>query len=204
VQGTVISISHSLCYLIFITILESIVIFSVRKLRFPRGKMSRLSIKARKVAGPRCTLKSHFLVLWNVCHGMWNTAEYAPHGGVVYLVLGLIRSRRLPCSGNEGVCTSLAERWLAALLGHRMSFLQSGLSFLFVCLVGWLVWFCFVLFVCLFETGFLCVALAVLELPQKTRLVLNSKIHLPLPPKCWIYSCVPPLPDSLFFISKFP
>jgi hypothetical protein len=41
--------------------------------------------------------------------------------------------------------------------------------FLFVCLVGWLIWFGF--FVCLFgwlvgcfETGFFCVALAVLEL----------------------------------------
>jgi hypothetical protein len=43
------------------------------------------------------------------------------------------------------------------------------------------------LFVCLFvlETGFLCVALAVLELTLLTRLALNSVIHLPLPPKCW-------------------
>ena len=43
-------------------------------------------------------------------------------------------------------------------------------------------------FVCLhlvfvfFETGFLCVALVVLEL---TRLASNSEIRLPLPPKCW-------------------
>ena len=49
VQETVISISHSLCYLILITILESIVIFSMRKLRFPRGKMILLSIKDRKL-----------------------------------------------------------------------------------------------------------------------------------------------------------
>jgi hypothetical protein len=34
-----------------------------------------------------------------------------------------------------------------------------------------------------FETGFLCVALAVLELTLQTRLALNSEIHLPLPPK---------------------
>jgi hypothetical protein len=37
----------------------------------------------------------------------------------------------------------------------------------------------------LFETGFLCVALAVLELTMWTRLASNSEIHLPLPPKCW-------------------
>jgi hypothetical protein len=49
--------------------------------------------------------------------------------------------------------------------------------------------FCFFLdlFVCLFvfETGFLCVALAVLELTLETRLASNSEIRLPLPPKCW-------------------
>jgi hypothetical protein len=45
---------------------------------------------------------------------------------------------------------------------------------LFVCL------FCFV-----FETGFLCVALAILELTLQTRLALNSEICLSLPPKCW-------------------
>jgi hypothetical protein len=36
-----------------------------------------------------------------------------------------------------------------------------------------------------FETGFLCAALAVLELTLQTRLASNSEIHLPLPPKCW-------------------
>jgi hypothetical protein len=42
------------------------------------------------------------------------------------------------------------------------------------------------LFVCLFfETGFFCVALAVLELTLQTRLASNSEILLPLPPKCW-------------------
>jgi hypothetical protein len=35
-----------------------------------------------------------------------------------------------------------------------------------------------------FETGFLCVALAVLELTLLTRLASNSEISLPLPPKC--------------------
>jgi hypothetical protein len=44
------------------------------------------------------------------------------------------------------------------------------------------------LFVCLFfvcfETGFLFIALAVLELTLETRLASNSEIHLPLPPEC--------------------
>jgi hypothetical protein len=38
--------------------------------------------------------------------------------------------------------------------------------------------FCFVLFL-FFETGFLCVTLAVLELTLWTRLAWNSEIHLP-------------------------
>jgi hypothetical protein len=42
---------------------------------------------------------------------------------------------------------------------------------------------CFVLF---FETGFLYVALAVLELTLYTRLASNSEIHLLLPPECGI------------------
>ena len=41
-------------------------------------------------------------------------------------------------------------------------------------------WFCF-----LSETGFLCVALAVLEPTLQTRLASNSEIHLPLPPESW-------------------
>jgi hypothetical protein len=40
-------------------------------------------------------------------------------------------------------------------------------------------------FLVFFETGFLCVALAVLELTLWTRLALNSEIRLSLPPKCW-------------------
>ena len=47
------------------------------------------------------------------------------------------------------------------------------MDFFFVCL--------YLVFV-FFETGFLCVALVVLEL---TRLASNSEIRLPLPPKCW-------------------
>ena len=37
-----------------------------------------------------------------------------------------------------------------------------------------------------FETGFLCIALAVLELILWTRLASNSEICLPLLPSCWI------------------
>jgi hypothetical protein len=40
-------------------------------------------------------------------------------------------------------------------------------------------------FFLVFETGFLCVALAVLELTLLTRLASNSEIRLPLHPKCW-------------------
>jgi hypothetical protein len=41
-------------------------------------------------------------------------------------------------------------------------------------------WFCF----CFFETGFLCVALAVLELTLYIRLAWNSEIHQPLLLEC--------------------
>jgi hypothetical protein len=38
---------------------------------------------------------------------------------------------------------------------------------------------------CFFKTGFLCIALAVLELTLSTRLASNSEICLPLPPEHW-------------------
>jgi hypothetical protein len=54
-------------------------------------------------------------------------------------------------------------------------------------LVGWLV-FLGGLFVCLFfETGFLCIALAVLELTLWTRLASNSEIRLSLPPNSFCF-----------------
>ncbi len=40
----------------------------------------------------------------------------------------------------------------------------------------------FSFFLFFFKTGFLCVALTVLELTLQTRLALNSEIRLPLPP----------------------
>jgi hypothetical protein len=38
---------------------------------------------------------------------------------------------------------------------------------------------------CFLEKAFLCVTLAILELSLETRLAVNLKICLPLPPKCW-------------------
>jgi hypothetical protein len=48
--------------------------------------------------------------------------------------------------------------------------------------VSFFFFFGFILF---FETGFLYVPLAVLELTLFTRRASNSEIRLPLPPKCW-------------------
>jgi hypothetical protein len=62
-----------------------------------------------------------------------------------------------------------------------------------VVVVGWFFivffYFCCLFLICLFvfvspDTGFLCAALAVLELAMYTRLASNSEIHLPLSPKC--------------------
>ena len=38
---------------------------------------------------------------------------------------------------------------------------------------------------CVFKTGFLCVAPAILELALQTRQTSNSEIFLPLTPECW-------------------
>jgi hypothetical protein len=51
-------------------------------------------------------------------------------------------------------------------------------------------------------TGF-CVTLDILEFTLYTRLALNSEIHLPLPPKCWVYRHVPPLPGFILFYFIF-
>jgi hypothetical protein len=40
-------------------------------------------------------------------------------------------------------------------------------------------------FVSCFETAFLCVDLAVLELALQTKLASDSQINLPLPPEYW-------------------
>ena len=45
--------------------------------------------------------------------------------------------------------------------------------------------FLFLFLFLFFQTGFLCIALAVLELTLQTRLASNSEICLPLPPECW-------------------
>ena len=59
---------------------------------------------------------------------------------------------------------------------------------------SFLVFVCFTLF--FVSVGFLCVALAVLELPLQTGLASNSEIHLPLPPECWGERRWPPRPSS--------
>jgi hypothetical protein len=43
----------------------------------------------------------------------------------------------------------------------------------------------YIFFFWFFKTGFLCIALAVLELTLWTRLASNLEIHLPLPLECW-------------------
>ena len=63
--------------------------------------------------------------------------------------------------------------------GDGFSFSQQPLT---VC--SWLILFLFCfLFLCLLETKFLCVTLAVLTL--WTRLASDSDTSLPLPPECW-------------------
>jgi cellobiose-specific phosphotransferase system component IIC len=49
--------------------------------------------------------------------------------------------------------------------------------YLLIYLFIYLFWF--------FETGFLCIVLAILEFILYTMLASNSEIHRPLPPKCW-------------------
>ena len=81
--------------------------------------------------------------------------------------------------------------WFLCLCCLGGSFIRYWLIYGFICLFIYF-WF--------FQTGFLYVALAVLEFTLLTRLALNSEIHLPLPPKCWDQRRVPPRPaDSWIF-----
>jgi hypothetical protein len=63
-----------------------------------------------------------------------------------------------------------------------MPIVYSLVGCLFCFVLFCFVLFCFVLF---FETQFLCIALAILELTLQTGLASNSEIRLPLPPKYW-------------------
>jgi hypothetical protein len=74
------------------------------------------------------------------------------------------------------LCTFVCVFPVCFFLHFKKSVIFVLFACLFVCLLA-----CFVFF----ETGFLCVALAVLELTLWTRLALNSEIWPPLPPKCW-------------------
>ena len=59
----------------------------------------------------------------------------------------------------------------------------------------------FVFLLGFFETGILCIALAVLEITMYTRLALNSVNCLPLPPECWNYRHAPPLLCQPLFLN---
>jgi hypothetical protein len=66
-------------------------------------------------------------------------------------------NRMVPDPCISYLCVLFAHRRAFPLVKDSVSFfLKHRRAFFFVCLFGWLVWF--------FETGFLCVALAVLEL----------------------------------------
>jgi hypothetical protein len=86
----------------------------------------------------------------------------------------LCKTRHLPCL--------LVYLMIHCLIFNTFEIINSNFILSFVHS-----WFLFLFFSFFFfvETGFLCVALAVLELTLQTRLALNSEIRLPLPPKCW-------------------
>ena len=62
--------------------------------------------------------------------------------------------------------------------------LSHGFWSFFVCLFGWFDFW-------IFETGFLCVTLAALELTLQTTLALNSEILLPLRHHAWLLVLLP-------------
>jgi hypothetical protein len=68
-------------------------------------------------------------------------------------------------SKREKKCNLVARNFHASSMDGSKIFVVCFLLFcLFVCF-GWLVgWLCFVLFCFVFNTGFLCIALAILEL----------------------------------------
>jgi hypothetical protein len=70
-----------------------------------------------------------------------------------------------------------------------------SLPFFFIVNKAWVFVCCWLLFGFWFfsETGFLCIALDVLELTLWTRLASNSEIRLPLPSKCWEMRAPPKL-----------
>ena len=82
---------------------------------------------------------------------------------------------RFPTSGMLRIQASAAVGILTSV--------EMNILFLFYFILFWF-----------FETGFLCVALAVLEPTLYTRPASNSEIHLPLPPKCWDQRRAPPCP----------
>jgi hypothetical protein len=112
----------------------------------------------------------------------------------VYLCVCVSRARARVC-----ICMYVGNRMLYILLGHNTTtkpysytlfslFFRSYIYFLLLIFsfhYGERRFTVQFLFFSFFERGFLCVALAVLELTLQTRLALNSQISLPLPPECW-------------------
>jgi hypothetical protein len=93
--------------------------------------------------------------------------------GVTSPGTGVTDSCQLLCECWELNPDSLGEKKKQPVLFTAEPSISPVLVLGFVCL-----------FLCLFfETGFLCVALAVLELTLQTKLALNSEICLSLPPK---------------------
>jgi hypothetical protein len=102
---------------------------------------------------------------------LWGrAADWLTHHGLLSLLL----------TPSRTVCPGMAPpQWTGpSYTNHQSRKCHTDL------LIGQYFLFCFVLF-CFFETGFLCVTLAVLELTLQTRLASNSEILLPLPSKCW-------------------
>ena len=81
-----------------------------------------------------------------------------------------------------------AECWVYRYIPVPYQRTTSKITFLwgFFVLVFWFFGIVF------FKTGFLCIALA----------VLNSEICLPLPPECWDYRYATPLPGSFLSIKR--
>ena len=121
-----------------------------------------------------CPASSYLCLFWASPH----LNPIVPRGWRLYIPLELYST--LPCSSRHLVLEQMTLGWL-----------PTGFCF---CFVLFFVFFFFVFVFFFFETGFLCIALAVLELTLLTRLASNSEIRLPLPPKCWDQRRVPPCP----------
>ena len=115
-----------------------------------------------------CLLPLHHLLL-PFSSSNSNPMKPKPHLCLLCSVIGCWHLY-LPIRNNLGPGSHSCSLWVNQVLGPT-------LSIIIIIIIFWLLLF--------FETGFLCVALAVLELTLWTRLASNSEIRLLLPPKCW-------------------